>query len=169
MTSLILSPCCILAETDAQGESQISIRVPGTFGKLTDGTVDLPRAFLGYDPNFPEGRYLNYSEMWVDDPMAGDRVTLMQVVDSDGVIPENMRSQFPQYPVIQTFFDQEIIETSNLKAGLFLTNTPAKIGAVGEVPVFVPAGLYIQGAFKGGSQTQGRKLRCNMVWGKRVA
>jgi len=160
-------PVCVQIQT-VDGEASLDIKVPGTFGACTDPNKEPENVFNGYQDPFPTGRYLDYCEIWADEFDAGDRVTNFCVKDKDGVIPEGLRANFPEYPVIGKFFDDGLEETENIKPGLFVQPTKTlRIGNIDKIPMFVPSGLYICGTFKSGGSTE-KTVRCNFFWGKKL-
>lgn len=163
----VMFPIAVQAQT-TDGEASISIKVPGTFGACTDPSKQVAEPFNGYQDPFPTGRYLDRCEIWADEYTPGDLVTGLHVSDLDGVVPEPMRPYFPAYPVIGVFYDVEITETENVKAGLFTQpNRPLSVSSIDKIPMFVPSGLYIAGTFKTASTTP-KTVRCNFFWGKKT-
>lgn len=172
LPSFYQAPIAYTSTTDEAGIALISVKIPGTFAQKADASIDYTGAFAGYDPTaVTSGRYLDKVEFWCDDPTThGHQMKNMQVSDTDTVIPVPLRAQFAAYPLILSFQDEGIIESDNLKKGLFLfPNEKLTLQALSKIPNFIPSELYLYGEFHAAAATPGIKVFVNFIWGIRNA
>lgn len=136
------------ATTTLGGTGTTSIQVPGTFGGVNP-----------VDPS--QGRYLKGALVWCDTIDADNAVTLLQIVDIDGVVPSPVRAAFPNYPVI---FD--LIDAGST---IMLPPDPLLIEAfdTSGLPTtrFIPSQLYIKATFHAGGLGIGDVFRVLIRWG----
>lgn len=150
-------PVCFEGQTDDTGVVIIQFQIPGTFS-----------GFNGFVDPISNGRYFNCCEVWADIGENGDKLKNLCIKDIDGIIPVDQRIAFPNYPVIGTFFDTSMTETSTVIQGLQLR--PGKITEIchtGIVPDFLPAGLYVYGEIHTATATAGKWFRGNFYMSKK--
>lgn len=130
------------------GSCTDSFQIPGTFGGLVPA-----------DP--ANGRYLKSALIWADVPVAGDAITLLQIVDTDGVVPVPVRALLPNYPVVFNLLDDSstaMLPPGGLEIGAFDTvGNPATR--------FIPSQLYFKITFQTGGLTIGNVFRTVIRWG----
>ena len=82
----------------------------------------------------------------------------------------NPTTLFPDYPVIISFQDDDVTESSTVKKGYFLApGIPLEISKFDDREPFdfVPSGFYLKAKFKtSNSILPGQKIRVNFIWGK---
>lgn len=115
------------------GSVTISLTIPGTF------TTVNPAA-----SNF-SGRAISRVEMFFGSPSAGDACTSFTVSDSNGVIPSQAQSLFPNYPNILSWADAGI-ESSN--QGLYLSSNSPTVIIPSPNYAAVPSGLVLSATFE---------------------
>lgn len=140
------------ATTGIGGSATVSVPVPGTFG--------------GLNPNDPsQGRYLKNAMIWCDSPSAGDELSLLQVVDTDGVVPAPARAAFPNYPVIFDLLDT----VTGLSPALFIPSSgflAEAFDATGSpMTRFIPSQLYIKATYQAGGLGIAKTMRIVLRWG----
>lgn len=162
---VILQPVSVVLTTGLSGTADLSMKVPGTFTGLTD------------DKN---GRYFKGVKMWTDGGAMGDRIYALRLEDTDGILNTlyglgqfpNPVTIFPNYPTLLSFQEDDIVETSTLLKGFFISpDQPLDIEKIDprEVFDFVPSGMYFRGTFKtANGLLLGQKIRINFYWGKLV-
>lgn len=137
--------------TTLGGSATTSVKIPGTFGGIQTS-----------DPT--QGRYLKSVTVWCDAPSNGDQITLLQIVDTDGVVPVPARAAFPNYPVI---FD--MLDTVGGVQSLLLASTPVEFDAFDTSGVatsrFLPSQLYLKVTFQAGDLSIGKIMRAVIRWG----
>lgn len=138
--------------TDITGAVTVSVQIPGTFGGVAP-----------VDPS--QGRYLKNAMFWCDAPAAGDRLSLLQVVDTDGVVPVPVRGAFPNYPVIFDLLDTAtggtsalFIPSAGITADAFDTNGQ-------PTARFIPSQLYAKFTYQAGGLSLGKTIRVIYRWG----
>lgn len=141
------------AVTDAQGEAEVTVKVPGAFN-----------GFNGYVSPLHNGRYLIAAQALIESGELGDLCISILVKDLDGVIPEPYRAQFPAYPILGSFSDTEQAP-ENQGWHIWPGTTPTRVVRSGD-PSFVPAGCYVVGAFKLKTATPDRLVCVNYEWAK---
>lgn len=138
--------------TGLGGSVTTSVQIPGTFGGI-----------IPADPS--QGRYLKSVMIWCDAPAAGDQITLLQVVDTDGLVPSGIRALFPDYPVIFDLLD----DPSGATKALMLPGTPIIVEAfdvIGQPTTrFIPSQLYIKMTYQAGGLGLSKTMRTVIRWG----
>lgn len=139
--------------TDITGVATLSVKIPGTFGGLTPA-----------DPS--NLRYFKQAKIWSPSIVDGDLIDQVRIVDTDGVIPSQMRGAFAAYPIIVDF-TQDAPGNAGVIPGVYLESSePVIINAFGDNIQAVPCGLYFTARFTAGAVSLGRKLRGNIIWGR---
>jgi hypothetical protein len=153
--------------TNASGIASFSGKVPGVFGKFLTKPVTDPRSALAPVSELDtEGRLLDSIQVWGDTFVAGDRVSKLEIVDTDGVIPQNLRARFSGYPLIKDAFESAVPEGARIVHGLYLNGqSPSKFRFKAESFLFIPAELRILIEITAGVVTAGRIFRVNIAWG----
>lgn len=147
------TPVCVSAVTDGDGIAMLRIRIPGSFSALE------------FDPSNPvvEGRFLTDAAIWADDPAPGDRVYGFAIEDDKNMVPEELKSLFPEYPILGRFGDTNVteptLEGSYLPPGKPVTIRPEEVR-------FIASELSVIGFFRHGTDTVGKTVRANFNWGK---
>lgn len=140
------------ATTILGGSKTISIQVPGTFSSVfpTDPTA---------------GRFLASATFWSDATNPSDSIDLLQVVDTDGVVPVPVRAAFPNYPVIFDMIDS----IGGVQSSIMMPTSPLTITAFDSSGVasarFIPSQLYIKMTFTTGLLSLGQVFRVLVRWG----
>lgn len=158
MGRITFAPLNVELTTDLGGSASLSVRVPGTFTGPTD------------DKN---GRFLRYVELWPDSSSNGDRIYDCRIEDTDLILQGlGISGAFPSYPVLYYFQDQDIVETSTMKRGLFFSSRgPMRLEKIDprEPYDFVPSGMYLKATIDVSNPIPlGQKIRVNIGWGKNV-
>lgn len=154
--SIFFYPAFITATTDVNGLAQIQFKVPGTFTSA-NGLITPP----------PDGRYLKKLEIWTESGANGDKLSNISIKDIDSVIPAQLQSLFPNYPVIQYLYDTDV-DASN--GGIKIP--PSQIISIDPFDPalhgiqFIPAGLYICADFTAAGLSIGKVININLFWGK---
>lgn len=131
------------------GIASFSLQVPGTFS--------------GYPPtDSTQARFFDHLQICADAQNDSDYIDAIDIEDTDGVIPSPVRAAFPDYPVIVNFSTDSGVATG-VKAGYYLTNGCAVIGALGQNFPTIPSGLYLKATIHGGI---GQSYHMNLVWGR---
>lgn len=154
MARVTFKPICIVYTANDSGEANISIKIPGTFSGVTDDK---------------SGRFLKYLDVWTDTGTIGDRITGLRLEDTDLILQGlGLSANFPDYPVIHYFQDQDMVETDNIKRGLFLTDRRIRLEKIDEREPFefIPSGFYLKASYLNGALLGGQKIRVNVGWGK---
>lgn len=142
----------ITGNSGIDGTVTVSVQIPGTFGGITPA-----------DPG--AGRYLKNAMIWCDSPATGDQFTLLQVVDTDGVVPVPIRGNFPNYPVIIDLLDNA---TGGTKA-LFIPSGGISMDAFdtngNTTARFLPSQLYLKMTYQAGGLGIGKTFRAVVRWG----
>lgn len=132
----IEKPICYTVTTDAgTGLGSISIKMSGTYNGLTQEVSN--------------GFFLTGIDFFTDVGVNGDRVYDIKIEDVDNVIPVNDRSPYPNYPVIKYFYDENLVETSNLFKGLWVKpNLITQFKTPTNLTCFISSGLYLKATVK---------------------
>jgi hypothetical protein len=148
-----LKIACLSGTTDSMGYLELMIKVPGTF----NGTE-------GEKAPTSNGRYLEYGEAWFNNPVPGDKVTGIHVLDQDRLIAasvgaslqlgrsatdEEIQAGFeqygikaiPTYPLVGSYTDDELPAD---KQGWFLKTDHSTMVTAASGPGFVPSGFYVR-------------------------
>ena len=165
--TILLNPVCLNATSDAGGLASFSVKVPGTFGLSAKGEV-AGNPLNGYVEPYADGRFFVRSEIWSKDAVDGDMIINLVAIDNDGVMTASLRSIFPLYPIISTFYDSQITETDYIKKGVYAHPSEKTLFTPPlNVPVFIPSGIYLQGTYK--TSAANRVMRANIFWGSYLA
>lgn len=156
-----------VAEASTYGFAFASFSATTLLGGSITTSIQVPGTFAGVNPADPTaGRYLKSATLWADSPAAGDQITLLQIVDIDGVVPAPVRAAFPNYPVIFDMLDT----ISGVQSTVLLPPDPPLVieafdtsGSAGTK--FVPSGLYFKVTFQTGGLSIGKTLRVLIRWG----
>ena len=131
-------------QTDAQGALTTSIKIPGTPGT-----------------NEKEGRLLLGGDAWFANHHADDICLELWIEDIDGLIPEESRAAFPNYPKIASYTDMEA--DVNCRGWYFGPDNKIRVEAIAGVRT-VKSGFYLKIKVLKGDATQDT-LRLNLIWG----
>lgn len=143
---------CMAVETGLDGIANFSAKIPGTFNGVADNC---------------NGRFLKSVQVWADSPANGDRLHNARVEDSDLILQGlGLHVNFPNYPVLVYFEDEELDETSQIKKGFYIPESGAlrmeKLDPRDNFD-FIPSGMYLKGRI---TSTALKTFRINCVWGK---
>ena len=104
-------------------------------------TVKVPGTFAGFYPSpGATGRLMILGELMLANQAAGDKITSFILNDTDGVIPQQARAQFPNYPELGSLID-ETVDAAN--QSIYFLKDPLVIEPV-RGQAFVPSGIYIK-------------------------
>lgn len=166
MSNIRLSHLSFNATSDAQGVATMSVVVPGRLGKVFGHDGRDYRALLTPSTkNQFEGRFVRQLQIWADAPVAGDRVSQIQILDTGGAVPQAFRARFPAYPVLRSIFDEKVTETARVLRGQYLQGSNVLKIDFGADELFVPGELRFGVEIRTGVVLLGRVFRVNLIWG----
>lgn len=156
----------IEARASTYGFGFVSFSMTTGLGGSVTNSVQVPGTFGGINPNDPAaGRFLKSVMLWCDSPAAGDQITLLQVVDTDGVVPSIVRAAFPNYPVIFDLLDT----ASGASSALMMPSSPLTVEAFDTegqpTSRFLPSQLYLKFTYQAGGLGIAKTIRAVVRWG----
>ena len=110
--------------TNSSGVGSVSVKIPGTFAGQSPSTL------CGYAVQ------MVCWKAWFASPSIGDYISSIELVDTDGVIPEPARAQFPNYPVIVSKMSSNVPQSNQLYY-LPMDQIVQNDGTI------IPSGLYL--------------------------
>lgn len=119
-----LKLCSAKSTTDISGYSEFFIKCPGIFNG-TDGDASPPA----------NGRYIYYGEAWFANPVQGDKVLGIHIIDKDNLLRLGLNA------VIGSYTDDTMPVDNQ---GWFMVPNHATRVSAASGPGFIPSGMYIR-------------------------
>lgn len=157
--TMIFTPVRFSATSVLGGSVSFSIKIPGGFNSI-----------FPTDPT--KGRFLLEARIVADNPIDGDYVKDLKLVDTDSLIGAGEQALLPNYPDVVRFYDDSDKDNGN---GIWFMNdkplviTPFPQETPSLSPArFMPGGIYLSGTFVTGGLSLGKTFRGSLLWARWV-
>jgi len=180
-TNKVLKLACSSATVNSSGTAIVSVKVPGTFGS-GQGRYVIGGYGISADYNFGDivtcriedtDRIIAWKVALAINPAATSPVS-DAFIQGMGIIP-NIGQSFPQYPIVQSYTDDDMPSTNQgwFFWPLALGNSLPPIGEVEINPIggygFIPAGFYVIITYQRPSGIITGAINVNFDWGKEIS